>query len=120
MQYFQKKGVYMINESEKEFMDVLKQEGIYDIGYRFISTTVMQDTRLTIEAKGIYAYLCSCEGEGNFVSPSIETICADLCISQNRFRNHLKLLTQFNYIKVSQVKYNNRFACNIYKLIQNP
>lgn len=88
----------------------LRFEGIYENGYGLISKNFMKDTRLTIEAKSIYAYLCTYCGGGTTAFPSVSLQCSDLCISENRYYKHRKLLEEFGYIKIEQQKVGNNNA----------
>ncbi len=106
----------------------LRFEGIYENGYGLISKSFMKDTRLTIEAKSIYAYLCTYCGGGTTAFPSVSLQCSDLCISENRYYKHRKLLEEFGYIKIEQqkelVEYSDGttkeyFTNNIYTIVLN-
>lgn len=101
--------------------DILKVEGVNAKGYGIIGKLVMQDKRLTIEAKAIYAYFRSYAGAGTSAFPGVKKIVDDLGISENRYYRHLKLLKEFDYIRVEQIiqsggKYNH----NIYTLVDTP
>ncbi|WP_422445354.1 helix-turn-helix domain-containing protein [Thermoanaerobacterium sp. DL9XJH110] len=81
----------MINNdsSEKidELSDILQVEGVKAKGYGIIPKIVMQDPRLTISAKAIYAYMCSFAGSGTTAFPCVEKICKDLGIKDyNTFK----------------------------------
>ena len=82
----------------------LRFEGIYENGYGLISKSFMKDKRLTIEAKSIYTYLCSYCGGGRTAYPSVALQCSDLCISENRYYKHRRLLEEYGYIKIEQQK----------------
>ena len=106
----------------------LRFEGIYENGYGLISKSFMKDKRLTIEAKSIYTYLCSYCGGGTTAYPSVALQCADLCISENRYYKHRRLLEEYGYIKIEQqkeiVEYNDGttkelFTNNIYTIVLN-
>ena len=106
----------------------LRFEGIYENGYGLISKSFMKDKRLTIEAKSIYTYLCSYCGGGTTAYPSVALQCADLCISENRYYKHRRLLEEYGYIKIEQqkeiVEYDDGttkelFTNNIYTIVLN-
>ncbi|MGB3161578.1 MAG: DnaD domain protein [Carnobacterium sp.] len=80
--------------------DQLEVEGILSKGYGVIPKLVMKDKDLTIEAKAIYAYISSYAGNGTEAFPSIELICSDLDIGENRFHKHKKSLISKGYIEV--------------------
>ena len=97
--------------------DVLKVSGINSKGYGMFPKMVSKDRRLTIEAVGIYAYICSYAGSGNTAFPSVSTILYDLGIGENRYYNHLKLLVKYGYISVEKIRgEKGKFNHNIYVL----
>lgn len=96
--------------------DVIQLEGVLSKGYGTIPKLVMKDENLTIEAKGIYAYLCSYAGAGLTAFPGVELICNDLGISDNRFYKHRKLLEENGYIKIDRVRQDKGFSKNIYTI----
>jgi len=73
---------------------------IYSKGYGMVAKQAMQDPVLSIEAKAIYAYICSYAGSGETAFPSVKKMCYDLHISKDRYYNHVKLLIDQGYIKV--------------------
>ncbi|KRQ85854.1 hypothetical protein ABG79_02368 [Caloramator mitchellensis] len=90
-------------------------------GYGIIPKQVMKDTRLSIEAKAIYAYLSTYAGNNGLAFPSLELILSDLKIHKNRFYKHLTLLIDHGYINKS--KENNlkgQYSKVIYKLLPLP
>ena len=89
--------------SKKEYSEI-QIVGIYGIGYGIIPKIPMQDSRLDIYSKAIYAYFCSIAGSGNKIFPeSIEVIKA-LGINQKTYNRYLKQLKDYNYITVKQKK----------------
>ena len=64
--------------------DILKVVGINSKGYGNIPKLVMQDRRITPEAKCIYGYFASYAGMGNSAFPSVSKIMYDLCMGNNR------------------------------------
>ena len=90
---------------------------IFEEGYGQISKKAMKDKRLSIEAKAIYAYLCSYCGGGNTAYPTRDRICQELNISVNRYYRHMEQLTEIGYIKILEmITEGNRFANNIYEI----
>ena len=75
---------------------------------------IMQDTKLTIEAKAIYCYLNECKK--NKISIKTCEICNDLKISKDRFYSHMKLLKQYGYIKINHTRDKGKFLKNVYEL----
>ena len=101
--------------------DKLEIEGVTSNGYGIMPKLVMQDTRLTIEAKAIYAYIVSFAGAGSTAFPSLKKILADLQISESRFYKHRKKLIECNYITLKQIRNEKKVIVkNIYILVANP
>lgn len=100
-------------------MDELKGEGIMSKGYGIIPKLIMKDKSLSIEAKGIYAYIASYAGAGTTAFPSVDLICGDLNISENRFHKNKKLLIDYGYIEVKRVRDKaGAFGKNVYTIKQ--
>ena len=113
----------MDNKQDKlSFPDLLRIEGIGCKGYGIIPKYVMLDTDLSIEAKSIYAYLCSYSGSGTTAFPGREKILYDLQIGKRSFYAHFKQLKDQGYITITQSKdkETNQFGNNIYTLVSNP
>ncbi len=94
----------------------LKQEDLLAKGYGMIPKLVMKDAKLSVEAKAIYAYLCSYCGAGDTAFPAIDLICHDLTISEKRFQRHMKQLKDSNYVRIERKRTENGFSNNIYTL----
>lgn len=94
--------------------DILKGIEINSAGYGTISKLAMQDRRLHITAKAIYAYFNSYTGGGDSCFPTRAKICYDLGISNDTFGKYLKQLIDNGYIKVEQEKEKGRFSHNVY------
>lgn len=82
--------------------DELRLTGVMAQGYGVMPKSVMQDPRLTIEAKAIYAYIASFAGAGVVAFPGKAKIAADLKISEERLYTHRKQLIKCGYISVRQ------------------
>ena len=78
---------------------------IYSAGYGIVPKAVMQSQDLSIEAKAIYAYLCSFMGAGDTAFPSIKKICYDLGINIKRYYRHIDQLVEGGYITKTRVYY---------------
>ena len=96
--------------------NILELDGIFKNGYGFIAKSVMQDNQLSLQAKGLYGYLCSYSGKGKDVFPSRKKMCFDLNISNDTLGKYLKELKESNYIQIIQSKSDGRFSNNIYKI----
>ena len=106
----------------KQTGDILRVQGVLSRGFGLSPKLVTKDKRLSLEAKGIYAYLSSYAGSDfEKVFPSRNMILEDLGISINRYYKHLKQLIDCNYITVEKTTTKgNRFGRNIYTLILVP
>jgi len=99
--------------------DILQVQGINSKGFGIIPKLVMQDKRLTTEAKAIYSYFCSYAGAGKTAFPSRSKIISDLGMSKSRFYKHFDLLKTHGYIKTVQENMRGRFQRNIYTLLED-
>lgn len=99
--------------------NILELDGIFKNGYGFIAKSVMQDNQISLQAKGLYAYLCSYSGKGKDAFPSRKKMCFDLNITNDTLGKYLKELKESNYIHISQSKNESRFSNNIYKINLN-
>lgn len=99
--------------------DLLQVEGINSRGFGTIPKLLMQDRRLTAEAKAIYAYLCSFCGGGLVAFPRRSKIISDLVMGKNTYYRHFSLLKELGYIRVVQEKdRSGKFVRNVYTLLQ--
>lgn len=96
--------------------DILRGASINSKGFGTISKLAMQDTRLHIAAKAIYAYFNSYAGGGDTCFPTRAKICYDLGISNDTFSKYLKQLVNNGYIEVEQIKEGGRFSHNVYTI----
>lgn len=109
------------NKNLNELVDILRIEGINAKGFGVIPKIVMQDTRLTVESKSIYAYFASYAGSGNQAFPSRSLILKHLQMGETRYYKHFSLLKKFGYIEVYQEKRSgNKYGRNIFTLISHP
>lgn len=99
--------------------NILSQGNIMAQGYGIVPKVTMRDTKLSIESKAIYAYLCSFAGAGNTAFPSRELICHELNISINRFNKYKNELVTKGYITIKRERLENGFSKNIYTLVHN-
>jgi len=100
--------------------DILRVQGINSKGFGIIAKLAMQDRRLTVQSKAIYAYFCSFAGAGTTAFPSREKIIYDLQISKDTYYKHFNKLKEYGYIQVEQEKKDSgRYTRNIYTLMEN-
>lgn len=89
-------------------------------GYGIVWQCIMRDKRLTPEAKAIYAYLCSFAGSGLSCFPSVDLMCKELRMSEERFGKHMKLLIDTGIVHKERQRSGNRYGRNLYTLTQTP
>lgn len=100
--------------------DIIQVQGINSHGYGIIPKMVMQDKRLTIQAKAIYSYFCSYAGAGKTAFPGRKRIIAELGISKDSYYKHFKLLKDCGYIEAYQEKDEKGVFCrNVYTLVES-
>jgi len=104
-----------------EIQDILRVSGIKAKGYGILPKYAMLDRDLTLEAKSIYAYLCSLTGNGDSVYPSRDTIMHDLLVGKDSYYKHFSFLKEHGYISVSQQRSSgSQFNHNVYTIEDNP
>ena len=94
--------------------------GIHSKGYGMIYKAVMKDTRLSITAKAIYAYLSSYAGAGTVSFPTRSRILHDLGISESTYYKHFHQLLDCGYLTVKQRKAGHKFSVNDYYFNEFP
>jgi len=85
-------------------------------GYGLVYQQVTRDQTISMEAKAIYAYLCSFAGADGTCYPSLELMCKELDATQERVRKHLKALRAAGYVSVERQRNGSLFGNNIYKI----
>ena len=85
-------------------------------GYGNVPKLVMTDNRLSIQARGAYAYLCVFAGENALASPDKETAIHHLKISSNSYSKYMKELEDLGYISRTNKIVNGRFGGIIFCL----
>lgn len=112
--------------AERSNNSILVTQGLYCKGYGLVPKLFMEDTRLSVEAKGIYSYISSYAGAGMVAFPSVATQLKHLNMSEKRYRKHRAQLVKYGYITITQsrenIKYTDGtgkqvFANNIYTLV---
>lgn len=94
----------------------VEQSNINCKGYGTIPKLVMQDKRLHIISKAIYAYFKSFAGSGESCFPSREKMCDDLNISKDTLSKYIKPLCDYRYISIEQAREKGKFSHNIYTI----
>ena len=82
--------------------DCVIVEGINARGFGTVPKAVMRDPELAIEAKGIYAYLCSFAGGGQTAFPSRSTMLAELGLSKDRFYKYRNVLVDRGLVRIER------------------
>jgi len=108
------------DKNKKLAYSKIKFNGLKASGYGIIPKSIMLDVRLSLKAKGIYAYFCSYTGSGNNAFPKKEKILFHLGISEKTYYKFYKLLTELNYITTVQRHINGRLQVNDYCLNDLP
>ena len=93
---------------------------VQEFGFGIIPKRVMKDTDLSIQAKGLYSYLCSYAGNKDTAFPSVKLITYELNISKDTFYKYLNELKDTGYIEVLKERDEGKFSKNIYKLLPCP
>lgn len=93
-------------------------EGLLSKGYGLMPQMITRDKDLSIEAKAIYGYLSAFAGNNHEAFPSVELICSELGISENRYRKHRKTLLEKGFIRIRRERLENGFSKNYYELVQ--
>lgn len=92
------------------------EKDIMSEGFGIVAQSVLRDSNLSIEAKGIYSYLCTFANANREASVDIDTIVDELKISENRFFKYRKELVDKGYLIIKNTRSNNRVDINIYIL----
>lgn len=77
---------------------------------------VLRNPDITIEAKGLYAYLAGFSGAGDECYPSISLMCEEMGMSKTRLYKHMAVLVQFGVVEKVQTYNGNIKGKVIYKL----
>ena len=113
-------GFSHLNDVSAEERDYLSHEGIRAFGYGTIPKSIMQDPRLSLCSKALYAFYCSCAGAGKTAVPKKDHILHYLGISDKSFRKYKAALVDTGYIKEIQNKENGKFGSSSIYIIENP
>lgn len=77
---------------------------------------VMRNSRLSPEAKAIYAYLSSIAGCDETCYPSVETIQKDMAMGKNRLSKYMNELIACGVVERIREKSGNIYGRNVYKI----
>lgn len=119
------KGVGDLEMSDNRESSFIQVNGIMSKGYGFVPQAVMRKLGLSIEAKAIYAYMCSFAGAGLTAFPSVELQMRELGIGNKRYYKHRKMLEDLGLITIKMQRTTNENgkkvrARNLYIIEQFP
>ncbi len=103
-------------QADNDMTDMLVMENVSAKGFGTVPKIVMLDTRLTAQAKAIYAYFASFAGAGTTAFPRRATIMRDLGLSQATYYTHFNILLKHKYLSVEQRKNNGKYTVSLYRL----
>jgi hypothetical protein len=78
--------------------NTLSVQGMLNDGWGFAPRLVMQDPRLSVKEKALYAYILTYAAAGRVAYPDVSTITYHLGISQETYRSLVKQLCTLGYI----------------------
>jgi len=98
------------NAKASEIYEKVRKLGIRSLGYGTIPKAVMQDCRISIKSKGIYAFLAALAGDSDHSYPKHEDMLYYLRISNPTFYKHYLPLMELNYITPIRKRENGTFT----------
>ena len=107
------------NSTETDERNLLRLDALLSHGYGLSPQLVMRTKGLSIEAKGLYAYLSAFAGAGDTAFPSTSRILEELDISKNRFYKIRKELVSWGFISIETTATAGGLR-TVYTLPQNP
>ena len=94
---------------------LFEKTSLQSYGYGIVSQLPMKDRELSIQAKGVYAYLVSCAGNDKQTYPTQEKMCYDLKIGKvDTLKKYIKQIQARGYIKIVKTKRDNLKYKNVY------
>lgn len=94
---------------------LFESTSLQSYGYGIVSQLPMKDRELSIQAKGVYAYLVSCAGNDKQTYPTQKKMCYDLRISKaDILAKYIKQIQARGYIKIIKTKKGNLNYRNVY------
>ena len=94
---------------------LFEETSLQSYGYGIVSQLPMKDRELSIQAKGVYAYLVSCAGNDKQTYPTQEKMCYDLKIGKvDTLKKYIKQIQARGYIKIVKTKKGNLHYRNVY------
>ena len=94
---------------------LFEKTSLQSYGYGIVSQLPMKDRELSIQAKGVYAYLVSCAGNDKQTYPTKDKMCYDLDIRKvDTLTKYIKQIQARGYIKIVKTKKGNLHYRNVY------
>ena len=94
---------------------LFEETSLQSYGYGIVSQLPMKDRELSIQAKGVYAYLVSCAGNDKQTYPTQDKMCYDLDIRKvDTLTKYIKQIQARGYIKIVKTKRDNLKYKNVY------
>ena len=94
---------------------LFESTSLQSYGYGIVSQLPMKDRELSIQAKGVYAYLVSCAGNDKQTYPTKEKMCYDLGIKKGEtLTKYIRQIQARGYIKIVKTKKGNLHYRNVY------
>ena len=94
---------------------LFEETSLQSYGYGIVSQLPMKDRELSIQAKGVYAYLVSCAGNDKQTYPTKDKMCYDLDIRKvDTLTKYIKQIQARGYIKIVKTKRDNLKYKNVY------
>jgi hypothetical protein len=94
---------------------LFEKTSLQNYGYGIVSQLPMKDREMSIQAKGVYAYLVSCAGNDKQTYPTKEKMCYDLDIRKvDTLTKYIKQIQARGYIKIVKTKRDNLKYKNVY------
>ena len=107
-------GYDKATQPQDDMVDMLVMESVGAQGFGTVPKLLMLDTRLTAQAKAIYAYFASFAGAGTTAFPRRATIIRDLGLHLTAYYSHFNLLLEHGYISVEHRKQGGKFDVSLF------
>lgn len=98
----------------------IRFSGLKADGYGIVPKAAMLDARLSVKAKGLYAYFCSLTGSGRSAFPRKDRILFHLGITEPTYYRAYRQLVGLNYLTAVQRHVGGKLAVNDYYLSDAP
>jgi hypothetical protein len=94
---------------------LINENSFQSFGYGIISQRVTKNKNISLQSKGVYAYLVSCAGNDKQTYPTQSKICEDLGIGKPfTLRRYITELQKEGFVKIIKTTKGNLFYRNVY------